>query len=160
LGLVAAIVFDDDRGAMDTSANLVEMTNGLALPSQPEARRPRRHRATKPKLISRSQIDQRSQAYKVFDRIVGDVTADLGGRDQVSAVEAALIESFAGVVVMLDDMNVRTLLGEKPDPFVYCQVASTLTRIASRLGLQRRARDVGTSLADVVAEHVREAQQP
>jgi hypothetical protein len=35
-------------------------------------------------------------AYKVFDKIVGYVTADLGGRDQLSAVEATLVESFCG----------------------------------------------------------------
>jgi hypothetical protein len=89
-------------------------------------------RPAKVPIISRSQIDARTYAAKVFAKISDDVTADLGGRDQLSAVEATLVESFAGIAVMLDDYNVRTLLGEKVDPYAYCQISSTLVRVASR----------------------------
>jgi hypothetical protein len=141
---------------MDPSANPVEIAGDQPSPSLKErlkaGLRPRRHRPTKPQLVSRSQIDARTNAYKVFDKIVGDVTADLGGRDQLSAVETALVESFAGIFVMLDDLNVRVLLGEKVDPFVYCQVTSTLTRVASRLGLRRKPKDITPDLGSYLAD--------
>jgi hypothetical protein len=135
---------------MDTCAE-------IAADQPPKARvkAPRRRRPAKMPVISRVQVDGRTYAARVFDKIVGDVTADLGGRDQLSAVEATLVEAFAGCAVMVDDYNTRALLGERPDPFVYCQVASTLVRVASRLGLQRRARDVGPTLGDLMrADHV------
>jgi hypothetical protein len=146
---------------MDTSANPVEIAADQSLDDRLKAGlRPRRHRPAKPQLISRSQIDGRTYAAKVFAKIADDVTADLGGRDQLSAVEATLVESFAGIAVMLDDFNLRTLLGEKADPYAYCQISSTLVRVASRLGLQRRARDVSSpTLGDLLRADADAQQQ-
>jgi hypothetical protein len=43
------------------------------------------------------------------------VVADLGGKDQLSSVEAVLVETFSGLAVQIDDCNTRALLGEKID---------------------------------------------
>jgi hypothetical protein len=66
------------------------------------------------------------------------------GDSTLTAVQLAMVESFAGCVVLLDAMTTRALLGEEVDPFAYCQLSSTLTRIGSRLGLTRKARTVET----------------
>jgi hypothetical protein len=146
-------------GGMDTCVE-----NAAKVPStKPRSARsrvPYRRRPAKIPIISRVQVDGRTYAAKVFDKIAGDVTADLGGRDQLSAVEAMLVEAFAGVWVMIDDFNTRALLGEKVDPYAYCQISSTLVRVASRLGLHRRARDVGPSLGDILrADHVQQQSE-
>jgi hypothetical protein len=124
----------------------------LASPPQAPASKPvrRRHRAVKPQLLSRTRIDRRSNAARVFDRLVADVQSDLGGRDQLSAIELALVEAFAGAAVTLDNLNTRLLLGQEIDLSQHAQAVSAMVRVASRLGLQRRAKPV-ESLQDYLA---------
>jgi hypothetical protein len=43
------------------------------------------------------------------------------------------------------------LTGQKVDVADYCQLTSTLTRVASRLGLRRKPRDVTPHLSDYLA---------
>jgi hypothetical protein len=47
-----------------------------------------------------------------------------------------LVESFAGIAVMVDDYNTRALLGEKVDPYAYCQISSTLGAVIWKAGAQ------------------------
>jgi hypothetical protein len=104
----------------------------------------RRHKATKAQLLNRATLDGRTNAAKEFDRLVADIKADLGGGDQLSAIEMALVEAFAGATVTLNDLNTRLLLGQLIDLSEHTQAVSAMVRVASRLGLSRRARDVNT----------------
>jgi hypothetical protein len=114
-------------------------------------------RRPRPQLLTRAELDGRTNAAKAFDRLVASIAADLGGLEACSALEINLIEAYAGVSVQVEALNVRQLLGEAIDLGLFCQCASTLTRIASRLGLRRRPRDVTeASLSDIL----READQP
>jgi hypothetical protein len=114
--------------------------------------KPRPHRASKPQLLSRTRIDRRSNAAKVFDRLVADVQSDLGGREQLSAIEVALVEAFAGAAVTLDNLNTRLLLGQEIDLSQHAQAVSAMVRVATRLGVRRRSRDVTPTLADLERE--------
>jgi hypothetical protein len=109
-------------------------------PEKPARRKP--HRATRPQLLTRDRLDGRTNAAKVFDRLVVDIEADLGGRDQLSTIERALVEAFAGACVTLHHLNTKLALGEEIDLGQHAQAVSAMVRIASRLGLQRRTRDV------------------
>jgi hypothetical protein len=119
-------------------------------PEKPARRKP--HRATRPQLLTRDQLDGRTNAAKVFDRLVVDIEGDLGGRDQLSTIERALVEAFAGACVTLHHLNAKLALGEEIDLSQHAQAVSAMVRVASRLGLQRRAKDVGPTLADVIRE--------
>lgn len=58
--------------------------------------KPRRtNRPTRPQLLTRAQIDGRTNAAKTFDRLVSSIEADLGGRSELSQIELGLIEAFA-----------------------------------------------------------------
>ena len=92
------------------------------------------------RLVRRQDIDQRTLVAKDFDAQVSAITADLGG--DLSAVEKQLVENFAGISALLNDMLVQILLGQQVDPFVLCSLNSASVRVASRLGLHRRAKDV------------------
>lgn len=96
----------------------------------------------------RSRLDGRTNAAKEFDRLVVDVQADLGGRDQLSAIEVALVEAFAGATVTLNNLNTKLLLGEPIDLSKHAQAVSAMVRVASRLGISRRMRNVGPTLSD------------
>src|SRR5262245_60796207 len=67
---------------------------GQALSQPPKPRR--KHRATKPQLLTRDQLDKRSNAAKQFDAIADGIAQDLGGEDQLSTVQRHLVEAFAG----------------------------------------------------------------
>ena len=110
----------------------------------------RRHRAVKPQLLTREVLDKRSNAFKLFNRLAADIEADLGGRDQLSTIELTLIEAYVGAAVTLQSLNTRLALGQVIDLSQHAQAVSAMVRVASRLGLQRRARPVET-LADYLA---------
>ena len=116
------------------------------------AKRRRQHKATRPQLLTRAQLDGRTSAAKAFDKLVSDIEADLGGRDQLSTIQLALIEAFAGAAVTLQHLNTRLALGQEIDLGQYAQTVSAMVRVASRLGLQRRARDLTPSLSDLLRE--------
>jgi hypothetical protein len=107
-----------------------------------KAPRKRRHRATKPRLLNPHALDQRSTAARMFGRLVADIESDLGGRDHLSAIEHALVEAYAGAALVLDNLNARLLRGEPIDIGAYAQITSSMVRVATRLGIRRRARDV------------------
>jgi hypothetical protein len=77
----------------------------------------------------------------------------LGGRDQLSTVEAALIEAFAGATVHVNQLNALLLLGEAIDLADHAAAISAMVRVAARIGLRRRPRDVTPSVAEYVAQH-------
>jgi hypothetical protein len=132
------------------------------LASPPEAKRrfggPQFPREGKIRLVNRANLDQRTLAARKFDNQVAQIKADLGG--DLSAIELALVESFCGATVMLDDMNVQVLTGQKVDVADYCQLTSTLTRVASRLGLRRKPRDVTPSLGSYLADRSTAPPEP
>jgi hypothetical protein len=135
----------------------------LALRS-PAARRGidrrKRHARTRPQLLTRDQLDGRTNAAKFFDRMCVDIEADLGGHDQLSTIEVALIEAFAGAHVMLSNLNTRLALGEQIDLGEHSQAVSAMVRVASRLGLQRRAKDIsGPTLGDILRADLEEQRE-
>jgi hypothetical protein len=112
----------------------------------------RKHRTTKPQLLTREALDKRTNACKLFDRLCADIEADLGGREQLSTIERQLIEAFAGAAVTLSDLNCRIALGQGIEPGQHALAVSAMVRVAARLGLQRRARDISPDPLDYAAE--------
>jgi hypothetical protein len=98
------------------------------------------------RLVTRQSLDQRTLASKQFDAIVRQIRRDCSDTNcddsDLSTVQIAMIEAFAGVSVLLDAMTVKVLLGEKIDALEFCTLSSTLVRIGSRLGLTRKNRTV------------------
>jgi hypothetical protein len=106
-----------------------------------------------PKRVKRSlPLEQATGAARFFDKMVREIETDLGGRRQLSRIQAELIRAFAGAATTLQYLNVQVALGETSaiDLGGYATVASTMLRIGSKLGLQRRPKDV-TTLADYLA---------
>jgi hypothetical protein len=102
-------------------------------------------------LVRRQDLDQRTLAARDFDAQVSAITADLG--HDLTAIEKQMVENFAGISTLLNDMLVQILLGQKVDTVELCALNTASVRVASRLGLRRRAKDVSTtSLAGYLAE--------
>ncbi len=100
----------------------------------------------------RSQLDGRTNAAKFFDSLVADIEADLSGRDQLTAIQRALVEAFAGACVSLQHLNAKLALGEEIDISQHAQCVGAMVRVASRLGIERRQKDITPTLADIARE--------
>ena len=111
-----------------------------------------RHLRDKARLLVRENLDGRTKARRQFDAIATGIAADLGGEDRLSTVQKHLVEAFAGAAIHVHDLNARLLLGEQVDIVEHSQAISTMVRVASRIGLDRLARDVSPSIADITAE--------
>jgi hypothetical protein len=104
------------------------------------------------RLLTRQSLDGRTKARKQFDAIAEGIAEDLGGSARLSTVQRHLVEAFAGCAIILQAINARILLGEAVDVADQSSAASTLVRIAMRLGVDRVPRDVTPSLDDIAAE--------
>jgi hypothetical protein len=100
-------------------------------------------------LVDRSDLDMRTNAYKIFDSLINRIHTELGGEDQLTAIQCGLVEAFAGASVMLGHLNTQVLAGVEVDSALvasHSAVAGAMVRIASRLGVARVPRTVGTSI--------------
>src|SRR5947199_7232263 len=95
--------------APTSPANLPEKA-----PDQPSDARPvrirRTHRATRPQLLTRDQLDGRTNAARMFDRMASSIADDLGGPGRLSTIQLALIEAFTGAAVTLHHLNTQLAL--------------------------------------------------
>jgi hypothetical protein len=114
----------------------------------------------KPVPVTRADLDDRTAAARMWDSLSANIASDLGGVDNLSSVQRTLIEAFVGVSIQLTDLNMRGLKGEKVDLSELSLAASTLVRIATRIGISRVARDVGSSLGDLLRQdHERQQRE-
>ena len=93
-------------------------------------------------LITLDNIDQRSKAAQAYRRLVSGVVHDLGGDDVLSVIERSLVMAFASAAIKLQDLSARALCGQDIDWDAHASAISSMVRTASRLGLERRPRDL------------------
>ena len=89
-------------------------------------------------------MDQASGAARFFGRMVREIEADLGGHRTLTRIQRELLQAFAGAATQIQYLNHQVLIGESSelDFATYAQLASTMLRIGSRLGLNRHAKPV------------------
>jgi len=105
------------------------------------------------RLITAQALDGRTRASQQFNKIVKNISDDLGGADRLSEVEKHLVTSFAGAAILQGHQLTRLLAGEVIDPHEYGTLTVALIRSATRLGTGRRAKDVTPSV-DEYLEHI------
>jgi hypothetical protein len=129
------------ESAVEMASDTFELPSACRSEGQPK-KPVRSKKATKPQLLTRAVLDGRTNAAKLFDQLVANIQNDLGGRSELSAIELTLVEAYAGAAITLENLNTRLLLGEQINLSEHAQAVSAMVRVASRLGLQRRPRDV------------------
>jgi hypothetical protein len=87
-------------------------------------------------------IDGRSAIARRLKDITSGILADQGGADQCSESRLQLVRRFAAAAVLAEQMESRLANGEQIDIQEHALLCSTLTRLAQRIGIERRARDV------------------
>jgi hypothetical protein len=115
-----------------------------------------RTRAADPKSHGRSRttngkdvlpnVDGRSIVARRFRDISFAILADQGGADCCSESKLQLIRRFAACAVIAEQMEAQLARGEPINIAEHSQLSSTLTRLAQRIGIERRAKDVTPSV--------------
>jgi len=123
--------------------------NGKSTQTQRELRvAASRTRATRRlRLITAAEIDGRTMVGRQFNQIVRNVTNDLGGNDHISEVERHLIVSFTGAAILQGHQIAKLVAGEQIDIDEYSAITTSMIRSATRLGTQRRAKEVHPNLS-------------
>jgi hypothetical protein len=107
-------------------------------------------------------IDGRSAWTRRARDLISAHIADLGGVEGCSTAEQSIIRRASVLTVELERMERQFALDEQASPDdleTYQRCANSLRRLLEAVGLQRRARDVGPSLGDVL-RGVEEQRQP
>ncbi len=104
----------------------------------------------KARLLTLADLDRRTRAYQATERLLGELLADMGGAEFVSAGRRKTAQRAAVHGAMIDDMEARWMLGEPVDVTEYLAASNAQRRLLTTLGLERRARDVTPSLRDQV----------
>lgn len=93
-------------------------------------------------------IDGRSAIARRYRDILAALASDQGGADRMGEARTQLCRRFAALAVQAEAMEARLASGETIDLQQHTLLCSTLTRLASRIGIERRAKDVTLPLRE------------
>jgi hypothetical protein len=102
-------------------------------------------------------IDGRSAWVRRAKDVIAAHLSDMGGEDNTSAAERSIIRRASVLTVELERLEAKfALAGEAntADLDVYARMAGNLRRLLEAVGLQRRPRDVGPTLGELMREDV------
>ena len=95
-------------------------------------------------------VDGRSLIARRYRDIAAAILVDQGGADRCSESRKQLIRRFAAVAVLAEGLKSKIAKGEPVDIAEHASLSSTAVRLATRIGLDRVARDT-TSLAQYLS---------
>jgi hypothetical protein len=93
-------------------------------------------------------IDGRSAIARRFKDITSGILTDQGGADQCSESRLQLVRRFAAAAVLAEQLESRLANGEQIDVQEHALLCSTLARLASRIGINRVAKNVTPTLSE------------
>jgi hypothetical protein len=100
-------------------------------------------------------VDGRSPWVRRCKDVIAAHLSDLGGEANTSAAERSLVRRCAVLTVELELLEAKfAIAGEAPsdDLDLYQRTAGNLRRLLEAVGLQRRPREVGPTLSDLLIE--------
>jgi len=101
-----------------------------------------RKSGAKLRLRTLADVDRRTRAGQAAFKLRDELAADLGGYDQLSAMQRELVENTAVLGAMLKDAAASYLTGEPVDLAEFMSLTNAQRRLLADLGLERRMRDV------------------
>jgi hypothetical protein len=94
--------------------------------------------------------DGRGIVARRYRDISNAILADQSGVENCSESRLQLIRRFAAAAVLAEQMEAKLANGEKIDVSEHALLCSTLSRLASRIGIDRRSKDITPSLKDYI----------
>jgi hypothetical protein len=139
------------------ATNAPAQTNGAV--SKKRRRRTWRPSA-KTRLRTLDELDQRTHAAIRAKQLVSSLVVDLGGSEQVTVAQHELIQRAAILGALASDLEVAWLRKEPVEINEYLAAVNAQRRVLVSLGLERRARDVSTSLGSILRNGHRNEAAP
>src|SRR5262249_32392472 len=87
-----------------------------------------------------------------FRDVLAEITSDLGGADLLSEGQRQLARRAATISLACERLEGEAAAGAAIDLETYGKLTDRLGRAFQRLGLKREPRDIGPSLADIIAQ--------
>lgn len=106
----------------------------------------------KARLRTLDDLDRRTKAAQQALALRDALAADLGGWEHITTAERQLVEGVALLGAMIRDAGAAYLSGRPIDLGEFMALTNAQRRLLADIGLQRRARDVTPSIADLRAE--------
>jgi hypothetical protein len=120
---------------------------------KPSTRVAARKSGGKLKLVTLDALDGRTFAVKKAKKLVADISADLGGDDQLTAGARELVQHAAILGSMIESAETEWLSGKPVDIPNLLSSINAQRRTLLALGIERRvARDITPTLADIARE--------
>ena len=91
-------------------------------------------------------VDGRSVVARRYRDIMSAVVSDQGGAQHLSEAQLQLIRRFSADSMLAEQMEARFAQGEQVNIQEYSVLVSTIVRVAQRIGIERRAKNVTPSL--------------
>ena len=148
-------------GEWGNGTDMTMIENGAFAPAR-ISKRGQLTRRGKGRLISREALDGRTAVAHTYDALVAAIHSDLGGRDQISSIEASLVESFVGAKVVVDHLNAQIMAGAEINSALvamYAAATSAQVRCGTKLGTARRAKPVQTTLGQLIRQDQEEQRR-
>ena len=80
--------------------------------------------------------------------VLAAIASDQGGADHLSEARIQLVRRFAAAACLAEEMEAKLVSGEAINLQEHALLCSTLVRLAQRIGIDRRARNVVPDIAD------------
>jgi hypothetical protein len=93
-------------------------------------------------------IDGRSAVARRYRDIAAALISDMGGAARMSEARMQLCRRFAAQSVQAESLEARLAMGEPVKVEEHALISSTLVRLASRLGIDRRTQKIVPDLGD------------
>ena len=90
--------------------------------------------------------DGRSAMSRRYRDVVALICADQGGAERLAEVRLQMIRRFAACCVIAEGMEAKLAAGETIDVGEHALLTSSMVRVAQRIGIDRRAREILPSL--------------
>jgi hypothetical protein len=96
--------------------------------------------------------DARTIQAKRYKDVFRALVADAAGIDRLSEAKICLLRRYAALECVAEGIEAAILNGQEVDLASYATLASTMCRLASRVGLSRKQKDVTPTLEAYLAE--------
>jgi hypothetical protein len=125
------------------------MKDGCALPADP----PRYEaKAARARVTNHNDVlpgvDGRSAGARRYRDLVLEIVADQGGAEHCASARLVLIRRFAAAAVLAEGLEAQFVDGNPIDIGEHAQLCSSLVRLAQRIGINRRLKNITPSLQD------------
>jgi hypothetical protein len=91
-------------------------------------------------------VDGRSAVARRYHDLIIAISTDAGGADRCSEARLQLIRRFAAAACLAELMESRMANGEQIDITEHALLTSSMVRVAQRIGINRRAKEIVPSL--------------